>query len=217
MTLSANPYADSSILRQLARRILEISHNQHLSHIGSCLTALPIIYSVYQTKGPRDKVVLSAGHSYLALLTVLEYMHIVPDAQARLVKDGIHPVRGVGVDVSTGSLGQGMTVAVGMTLARPDVSVHVISTDGELASGAIWESLYFAWRRGLNNLKVYINDNGYSALDKTHFVREVTVEFGCSVIDTRQFVPTFPWFAGLAQHYQVMTDDQYAQLAAHYA
>lgn len=216
MMLPANPYANSPILRQLARRVLEISHSQHLSHIGSCLTALPIIYSIYQTKGPRDKVVLSAGHSYLALLVVLEFMHIIPDAEARLVKDGIHPIRGEGVDVSTGSLGQGMTVAVGMALAQPDAEIHVISTDGELASGAIWESLYFAWRRGLNNLHVYINDNGYSALDQTHFVREATAEFGHSVIDTRQFTPSFLWFAGLSQHYHVMTDDQYAQLAAHY-
>lgn len=217
MSRLLNPYSSSRTLRRLARRILDISHRNHLGHIGSCLTALPILYDIYQTKRPDDKVILSAGHSGLALLVTLEHFGLIPDAEVRLLADGIHPVRGPGVDVSTGSLGQGITVGVGMALARPDIDVHVVSTDGEVSEGSWWESLYFIWRRRLPNIHVYLNDNGYSALDATFGLDVVLKPFPVQIVKTSSYVPDLPWFTGLKQHYQVMNADQYVELAAHYA
>lgn len=62
-----NPYAQSRTLRRLARQIIDISYRHKLGHLGSCLTALPIIYRIYESKRPDDRVILSAGHSGLAL------------------------------------------------------------------------------------------------------------------------------------------------------
>lgn len=217
MSHPSNPYPQSRTLRRLARQVLDISARHHLGHIGSCLTALPILYDIYQTKRPDDKTILSAGHSGLALYVILEHFGLIESAEARLLADGIHPVRGPGVDVTTGSLGQGITVGVGMALARPDIDIHVVSTDGEVAEGSWWESLYFIWRRRLSNIHVYVNDNGWSALDSTFGFDVLLKPFPVSVIKTASYVPDLPWFTGLKQHYQVMTDEQYKELAAHYA
>jgi transketolase N-terminal domain/subunit len=210
-------YNRHQTLRRLARRLLDITYCYKLSHIGSCLTALPILYGVYLDKKPEDRVVLSAGHSGLALYVVLEHFGLIRDAESRLAADGIHPTRGPGVDVSTGSLGQGITVAVGMALARPDAKVYVVSTDGEMAEGAWWEAIYFKARYPLGNLHIIVNHNGYSALGSTVWTGGALQPFGVATIDTSKYVPTLPWFAGLQQHYQVMTEEQYKELSAHYA
>lgn len=223
--MSHNPYSNSPILRSLARRVLDIAHRHHLSHLGSCLTALPIIYSVYESKRPDDRVILSAGHSGLALYVVLEFFGLIPSAEERLWTDGIHPTRGPGVDVSTGSLGQGITVGVGMALVNPDRDVHVISTDGEMAEGAWWECLFFVdqykWgHRDLSdNLHIHVNDNGWTALRSSWIGWRILEGFSwVNQIDTRDYVPTdLLWFQGLGQHYHVMTDEQYTELLARYA
>ncbi len=164
-------------------------------------------------------MILSAGHSGLALYVVLEHFGLISDAEARLVKDGIHPVRGPGIDVSTGSLGQGITVGVGMALARPDSDVYVISTDGEVAEGAFWETLFFAQQRPLNNLRIIVNDNGYSALRKTSYVVGALESFDVQVVDTSDSLPRLPggeWLRGLEAHYHIMTESEYLTLRRFY-
>lgn len=208
-----NIYTTNEVLRSLAYRILDISYRNGLSHLGSCLTALPIIYSVYKTKNPSDKLVLSAGHSGLALYVVLEHFGIIDDAEARLLADGIHPTRGIGIDVSTGSLGQGITVAVGMALASPNINVYVLCTDGEVAEGSWWEAVYFKKKNSLNNLHIIVNNNGYSALGTTSLSESLFNDLGVNMVNTVDYIPQdIPWFTGLAQHYTVMNQEQYNEL-----
>ncbi len=142
----------------LRKRILELSYKHKLSHIGSCLTALPILQDMFDTK--PDKVVLSNGHAGLALYVMLESLYSC--SAEYLLLDGIHPVRGMYVDCSTGSLGQGITVAVGFALAG--LKTACLISDGECAEGSVWESLSFKTTRRLDNLEVYVNMNGFSAL-----------------------------------------------------
>ena len=212
-------YTDPT-LQALARRVLDISYRHKLSHIGSCLTALPILYEIYSIKKPEDRVVLSAGHSGLAMYVVLEHFKLLPDAEATLVRDGIHPVRNEAehIDCSTGSLGQGITVAVGMALAQPERCVYVVSTDGEMAEGAWWESLYFTDSR-LTNLHVHVNANGYTALGRAPlgllcYFRGVTIHQNTDI----DYLPYhLPWFQGLEPHYHVMTEAEYHELDDYYA
>lgn len=211
-----NNYARNRTLRFLARRVIDISYRHKLGHLGSCLTALPIIYDVYLTKRPGDKVILSAGHSGLALYVVLEHFNLIEDAEGTLICNGIHPVRGPGIDVSTGSLGQGITVGVGFAISRPERDVYVISTDGELAEGATWEALYYQARKNLRNLHIILNDNGYSALGPTYHTA-LAKPFGVEIVNTRDTLPDFPWLAGLKAHYQTMNESQYTDLLAAYA
>lgn len=210
---------DRRPVAKLTTQVLDISYRHRLGHIGSCLTALPIIYNIYLTKKSGDRVILSAGHSGLALYVVLEHFGIIKSAEEVLVRDGIHPVRGPGIDVSTGSLGQGITVGVGMALARPESDVYVISTDGEVAEGAFWETLFFTSQRPLNNLRVVVNDNGYSALRKTSYVEGALESFDVEVVDTSDDLPRLPdaeWLRGLEAHYHVMTETEYLTLRRFY-
>jgi len=151
-------------INKLNERILEISIKHKLSHLGSCFTALPIIYEIYSKKKPKDKFVLSSGHAGLALYVVLEHFYKV-DAEYLLETHGIHPERDLEnfIDVSTGSLGLGITIATGIALANPDITIHCLISDGECAEGSIWESLRFINENNIPNIKIHANINGWAA------------------------------------------------------
>lgn len=151
-------------IEKLNRRILELSIKHNLSHLGSCFTSLPIILEIFNQKNPQDKFVLSNGHAGLAYYVVLEHFTGV-DAEMLLDKHGIHPERDLenGIDVSTGSLGLGLTIATGMALANPNIQVYCLISDGESAEGSIWESLRFIEESNIKNIEVYANVNGWAA------------------------------------------------------
>jgi transketolase len=149
---------------KLNKRILEISVKHNLSHLGSCFTALPIIYEIYNKKKPEDKFVLSSGHAGLALYVVLEHFYNV-NAEYLLETYGIHPERDLDqfVEVSTGSLGLGITIAAGIALANCNINVYCLISDGECAEGSIWEALRFIDDENLSNIEVHANVNGWAA------------------------------------------------------
>jgi transketolase len=151
-------------LNKLSKRILEISIKHNLSHLGSCFTALPIIYEIYSKKKLEDKFILSSGHAGLALYVVLEHFYNV-NAEYLLETHGIHPERDLEnfIDVSTGSLGLGITIASGMALSNPKIDVYCLISDGESAEGSIWEALRFLDENEIKNIKVYANINGWAA------------------------------------------------------
>ena len=155
---------DTTVINRLKRRLLEISFEHKLSHLSSCLNTLPTIYNIFKTKRLQDKFVLSNGHSALAYYVVLEHFYNI-DAVHLLEKHGIHPVRDIEnkIEVSTGSLGLGLPIAVGYAIACPADNIYCIISDGECAEGSIWESLMFTSRETLTNLHVYCIVNGQSA------------------------------------------------------
>jgi len=152
------------VIHKLNRRVLELSIKYKLSHLGSCLTSLPIIYNIYLTKKFDDKFVLSNGHAGLALYVVLEYFYNV-NAEQLLILYGIHPERDLNnhIDVSTGSLGLGITIATGIALTNPNIKVYCLISDGESTEGSVWESLRFIDEFNITNIEVYVNINGWSA------------------------------------------------------
>jgi len=153
-----------NIIDKLNKRILEISIKHNLSHLGSCFTALPIIFKIYSKKKPEDKFVLSSGHAGLALYVVLEHFHNV-DAEHLLETHGIHPERDLEnfIDVSTGSLGLGITIATGIATSNPNINVYCLISDGECAEGSIWETLRFIDEENISNIEIHANVNGWAA------------------------------------------------------
>ena len=115
----------------LKKRILDIAYKNKLSHLGSYLSSVEIIDEIYTNKHPDDIFILSSGHAALALYTVLE-KHEGRDAEELFKKHGGHPHRDEenGLYCSTGSLGTGITIAVGRALANPKRKVHVLISDG---------------------------------------------------------------------------------------
>jgi len=151
--------------RRLRRRLLAICHRHGYTHLGSSLTALDLIAAVYAVKQRADRFVLSNGHAAMALYVVLaDRGQLTPRQLARL---NIHPDRNprLGIDVSTGSLGQGLPIALGMALADPRRRVFCLISDGECAEGSIWEALRIAADAGVRNLRIIVNANGWAAYD----------------------------------------------------
>lgn len=204
-----------SELIKLKRRIIEISHKRNLGHIGSCLSAVEIIKEIYDTKKEDDIFVLSSGHSGLALYTVLENKYEDIDADELFENCGVHPHRMVDkkIHCSTGSLGLGITAAVGFALSNKERDVYVMMSDGEVAEGSVWESLKFIYENDINNIHIYVNINGYSALSDVNvdFLNKTLTTF-CPKIHLRYTdSEQFPFLKGIEAHYYVMSDDDYKQ------
>lgn len=149
----------------LRKKLLTIINDAHTSHIGSCLSTIDIIDTIYQIKSKNEKFILSNGHAAAALYIVLEkYKYLI---NANLTDYGVHPDRNEkkGIDVSTGSLGQGLPIAVGMALANRKKIVYCMISDGECTEGSIWEALRIIHDQKILNLKIVASINGWGAYD----------------------------------------------------
>ena len=198
-------------LNKLKKRILDISYPRKLSHIGSCLTALPIIVEIYEKKRPDEKFVLSAGHAHLAHAVVMEHFKILKDAGSNIDKFGIHCEKDGGCDCSTGSLGQGLPIAIGMALANKEKNVYCLVSDGEIAEGSIWESIRIIHDQNISNLKLYINWNGWGAYDQSSKWAYATL-IGDPLIEWRMTkVEQFPFLKGQNAHYIAMSEEEYKE------
>ena len=173
---------DLAITAYKARLLaVEGVHSAASGHPGgslSCLDALTALYFNEMRVNPdepkwadRDRFVLSKGHCAPALYAVLALRGFFPPEdmkQLRSIKAHLsgHPdMKHVpGVDMSTGSLGQGLSAAVGMALAaklqNKDYRTYAICGDGEIAEGQIWEALMSAAKWHLDNLCIFIDVNG---------------------------------------------------------
>ena len=202
-------------MNKLQRRIVDLSYKYKSSHLSSCLTAVNIIDGIYQTKGKDEPFILSNGHAGLALYVVLE-KYEGQDAEKLWLKHGVHPNRDKvdGIWCSTGSLGQGISVAVGMALADRTRGVFCLLSDGECAEGQVWEALKIAGDLRLENLRVAVNANGhsaYNAVDVDTLDTRLQMFFPSLVVKTNLY--DFPdWLQGVNGHYQIMDKTQYEEI-----
>ena len=199
----------------IEQRILKISKKHNLSHIGSCLIASNPIEAIYKTKKPDEPFILSNGHAGLALYCVLEAWGF-GDAEEIYKKHGTHPNRDtkMGIWASTGSLGHGIGIAVGMALSDRKRLVYVMISDGECAEGSVWEALRIAGEQQLENIRVVILCNGFGAYGsiETDLLEERMKHFYPSVAVKANLFNYPDWLQGQEGHYVVMTDEQYAEL-----
>ena len=151
----------------------------------SCIDALTALYFNEMNIDPknpsdpdRDRFVLSKGHCSPALYSVLAERGFFPTEDLKLFRSikghySGHPdmVHVPGVDMSTGSLGQGLSAAVGMALAAKHCGktyrTYAILGDGELAEGQIWEAVMAAAKWDLDNLCIFVDLNGLQIDGKT--------------------------------------------------
>jgi transketolase len=194
----------------MERRVVEITHKNNICHLGSNLTALPIIDYIYRTKNQNDIFILSSGHAGLALYVVLEHYE-GKDAEKLLDKHGVHPHRDPenGIWASSGSLGSAVLIAVGYALADKTRNVHVLLSDGECYEGSVWEALEFAHRQKLANIKFHVNANGYSAYDSLDrwnlFWRLKAFKWDVNVWFTES--PSTSFMNGLLSHYYILKQE----------
>jgi transketolase len=202
-------------MNSLERRIIDISFEEKIGHLSSNLNAVNIIDEIYNTKRKDDLFILSSGHAALAWYVVLE-KYEKQDAVELFHQIGVHPHRDPsrGIEVSTGSLGMGITVAVGYALANPKRDVYVLLSDGECGEGAVWEALRFIYERNLTNLKVYVNINGmiaYDMIDKEYITKRLKA-FLPNINMRYTEPPNWPWANGVLTHYYVLKPEDYKTL-----
>lgn len=202
-------------MNDVEQRVIDISYREKIGHLSSNLNAVNIIEEIYKTKKPSDPFILSSGHAALALYVVLE-KYEQQDAEQLFHKHGVHPHRDVssGIHCSTGSLGQGLTVAVGYALADKTRDVYCLISDGEAGEGSIWEALRFIYEAKLDNLKVYANVNGmiaYDMIDRDYINRRLQAFLPRIEIRNTE-PPKWSFAEGVLTHYYVLKPEDYESL-----
>ena len=197
--------------KKLIKRLLDISYENQLHHLGSYFSSIEAIDEIYSKMDDNDIFILSNGHSAVALYVVLE-KYFGFDAEELLKEMGEHPKRDESkkVHCSTGSLGMGLTVAVGRALANKDRVVNCMISDGECSEGSIWEALKFINENNLSNINIFVNANGWAAYDSVDldYLEKRLKSFYPDINFLRTSVEKFG-LTGLSAHYQNLSEDQY--------
>jgi transketolase len=151
-------------------KLLEVHFNTQTGHIGSNLSCIDFLMSLYHLKKKNnDKFVLSKGHSSLAFYTTLWSIGLISESDLNTyAQDGTRfPAHPSGNSIPevifpTGSLGHGPSLSAGMALSllkTTDSHVYCLCSDGEWQEGSCWEALIFAVHHKLSNLTIIIDQN----------------------------------------------------------
>ena len=160
--------------------VLEGVYNAKAGHPGGSLSICDVLSYLYNVemhvdpKNPkdpgRDRLVLSKGHAAPALYATLALKGYFPVEDLKTLRKSDSYLQGhpnmdkvPGIDMSTGSLGQGISVAVGMALGgkldKADYRVYAILGDGEIEEGQVWEAAMLAGNKSLDNLVAVVDNN----------------------------------------------------------
>ncbi len=190
--------------KEIRKSILSISRDSGHGHIPTCFSVVEILYAVYSTirhdpENPswdeRDVFILSKGHASLAHYTALAHfgyfdMQSVYSYGSFGTDFGCHAdrLKVPGIEASTGSLGHGIGLAVGMALAfkirKNSRRVYALIGDGESNEGSVWEATMVATNLKLNNLTIiYDNNMSHSRGLQIHNPVERFKAFGCKVTE----------------------------------
>ncbi len=173
-------------LRKDVLKMVMTSREGHLGAAFSCIEILTTLYFNVLNIDPfqpdwddRDRFIMSKGHGCFTQYAVLARRGFYPVELLESIKQkdtlfGGHPDRDKvpGIDVSTGSLGHGLSIGAGMALADKkdgkSSRVFVLLGDGECQEGSVWEAAMFASGNGLDNVTVIVDANSLQAIGKTN-------------------------------------------------
>ncbi len=186
--ISGPPVDLEDIARQLRRRVVRMHHRAKVGHLGSSLSCVDILASLYfggvlriDPKRPddpdRDRLILSKGHAASALYACLATRGFFPaELLDTFAQDGStlseHPSIGLeGIEFAGGSLAHGLSVGAGMAWAARlqgrKYRTFVVVGDGETDEGSLWEAASFAAAERLNRLGVIVDANGLQGIGTT--------------------------------------------------
>ncbi len=173
---------------KLRLKVLEMTSNANSSHVGSCFSIAEIVSVLYSgvlnisnlnfEDKNRDRVIISKGHAVAILYAILAEKNFFPNKwldtfyKNSTILAGHATSKNIpGIELSTGSLGHGLSVACGMAFNSigniSNFRVVVLMSDGECNEGSVWEAVLFAGHHKLNNLTVIIDYNKIQSLGHT--------------------------------------------------
>ncbi|MAF47466.1 MAG: transketolase [Rhodospirillaceae bacterium] len=209
LPLKNNAAVSAELARQADRyrlRILEMTIKGNGGHIGGSYSVIDMLTALYHRvmnhdpQNPhwegRDRLIFSKGHCCLALYNVLaEFGYFPKENLETYYQDGGylagHPTYGKipGAEATAGSLGHGLSIAVGMAIAarhrKQDRRIFTILGDGESNEGSVWEGFAAGGQFGLTNLTAIVDCNGYESLG--------TVDEIMSIEPLRGRLESFGW------------------------
>jgi len=174
--------------KKMRRSVLDMTHRTKSAHIGSSFSAIEIIVALYfeimnfdpedPCAAERDRFILSKGHACAALYSVMVERGVIDGETLKgFAENGgtleQHPNKHLcpGIEVSTGSLGHGLSIGAGMALGakvgREKHKIYVLLSDGELNEGSVWEAVMFAAQHDLDNLVAMVDANKIQAMGNT--------------------------------------------------
>lgn len=177
-----------AICKDWRRSALRMIHAAKSGHPGGALSIIELVAGVYlrhlrfDASNPgwadRDRFILSKGHGVPTLYCALAETGFIPRDELMTLRriDGRlegHPdrCRCPGIEASTGSLGQGLSIGIGHALAarldQKAYHTYVLVGDGEIQEGQVWEAALFAAQHGLSNLTCIVDVNGFQLDDST--------------------------------------------------
>lgn len=184
-----------TVAKKIRRHIVESTTEAGSGHPSSSLSAVEIAtvlffggvlrYDPQRPEWPeRDRFILSKGHASPLLYSVLAEAGYFPAADLKTLRKFGSPLEGhpnmrrvPGVEASTGSLGQGLSIGIGHALAARldgrDYRVYVLQGDGETEEGQVWEAIMFAGNRQMDNLTLIIDRNRYQQTGKVTDIEDL--------------------------------------------
>jgi transketolase len=180
-----------SLVNNIKKSIIHMTHYSKSSHVGTSLSIVDILYTLYfkvmnvdpsaPNKIDRDKFILSKGHGSAALYATLGERGFFEKEilDKYYIDNGILPGHldkeaVPGIELSTGSLGHGLSVGVGMAIANRidnrDGRIYVLLGDGECNEGSVWEAVMLAATLRLNNIMAIIDYNKLQGFGRTNEV-----------------------------------------------
>ena len=171
--------------KRYRRRILDMSQHVSALHIGgafSCTEIVDLVYNCFLRKAAPgakspDTFLMSKGHGCMIQYVILEELGVLSRADLDAYctptgRLGVHPDYGnPGIEASTGALGHGLSMVVGMALAergrKRDGIIYTVLSDGEVQEGSTWEATMMASSFQLTNIVAFIDNNDFQSLGRT--------------------------------------------------
>jgi transketolase len=174
--------------KNLRKEVLEFAYEKGHGHIGGSFSIIEILLTLYdEVMSDKDKFILSKGHSCLPYYFILKEKGFNPTISGHPERDPEN-----GIHCTTGSLGHGLPMGIGMAMARKmkneEGNFYVLVGDAECQEGTIWESCLIASHHKLDNLTLIVDNNNLQTLGKTSDILSLgDIEkkfesFGCEVL-----------------------------------
>jgi len=185
----------------IRQKILEVSYLSGACHIGSALSCVDILEDLFKKNG----IVIFSKASGLAALYCLKYEK---KEAVKLLKK--YPV-------GIGSLGHGLPIAVGMALAGK-THIYCLMSDAELQEGTTWECLLFKKQHKLDNLHIYVDNNGFQATGRIKDILNLPYGFlkknGFNIIKTKKGQGVSFMEGNNDWHYRNLSEDELRRAVA---
>ena len=159
--------AKSADLRQ---KVIDFFRKTHKGHIGSSLSVIEILATLhYNVMNEDDSFILSKGHASGAFYVMLNDLGKLPEEVMHDLEE--HPKLNpkYGIQASTGSLGHGLSLGLGIALADREHKSYVLLGDGECDEGQIWEAARLASELKVSNLRAIVDCNGLQGFKRSNY------------------------------------------------